>query len=66
MHWGAPLAVSYCDAFKKSMHELLLLRPYTHTHKPVAEVVFVIASNKGHGELVGSVGVKHVQLLGGR
>ena len=48
------------------MHELLLLRPYTHTHKPVAEVVFVIASNKGHGELVGSVGVKHVQLLGGR
>ncbi len=35
------------------------------THQPVAEVVFVVSSDQRHGELVGPICIKHIELLRG-
>lgn len=38
---------------------------HAHTHQPVAEVVFVVPSNKRHGELMSPICIKHKELLWG-
>lgn len=35
------------------------------THQPVAEVVHIVSGDERHGELMGAVHVKDVELLGG-